>query len=149
MYLDDKETYLGTREHRKITIVFRSLSDDAVGVCKITPFIKREINIDPEYWYSINPAERQILFYHEMGHCDLNRDHSEPYSIMEPSLFGTFRFLNNKEYYLKEFFGLIPLESSLKVRYSTKIGGQDGEGTNNTCGTNWGREDNIFQNFGE
>ena len=37
----------------------------------------RWILIDPSFWHSSNHLTRESLIFHELGHCDLNREHED------------------------------------------------------------------------
>lgn len=41
------------------------------GIC----YDNDRIVIDREYWYYANNKKKELLIYHELGHCILNRDH--------------------------------------------------------------------------
>lgn len=137
-YIDLKFYYTGIANTRPINIVFESLIYPRVGTCLYGQKDGWTIKIDPVYWfYTARGVDREILFLHEMGHCDLDRSHTINKSIMEPYLLSNVEYNNDTEYYLRELF----LQNSSKslaigpdMGYS-KSGGNHGEGINHTCGT--------------
>jgi hypothetical protein len=74
----------------------------------------REIRIDRRWWNQMGDTfQREILIFHELGHCELNRPHTEemrnmfaPMSIMYPSVNVSHwrTYLLNHDYYIKELF---------------------------------------------
>jgi hypothetical protein len=78
------------------TVVFGSLPGDKVGVCSIWGG-KKKIVISREYWEKISENGREMLMYHEFGHCIAGLGHDEgvdafaqycPNSIMYPYAFS-------------------------------------------------------------
>ena len=92
-------------ELRPITVpVFfvRSLEKDIIGKCyRFTPL--NWIVISRYFWDRTQPESRQILIYHELGHCVLGKGHEE-YGIMQPVLLLADEYYHNKEGILREFF---------------------------------------------
>lgn len=112
-YKQDKSRYLST-QMKSVSIQF-GLSDDSLdGQCEIsairnritdkTIFRIRIIRINKEHWQYFNPITRKILIYHELGHCDLNLDHSDTTSIMNPYALSDYLFNLDQEYYLDLLF---------------------------------------------
>lgn len=90
-YLRDKGSLLSY----DIPIQFAKLSGINVAVCTRWSSGYRQIEVDPDFWYSHSYTEQKEVIYHELGHCDLNRDHVTdldsngiPKSIMYPYAFG-------------------------------------------------------------
>ena len=82
------------------------------GVCQRWTGGYSEIIIDKEFWEDENTTvnERIYLIFHELGHCDLNRDHSsltrsdgKPSSLMFPYVMNFSD--DDMEYYFNELFG--------------------------------------------
>lgn len=90
-----------------VDMVFATQSDGIVGVCIYGDF--RVIEIDPDYWFNrASEQDKTTIIFHELGHCDLNRDHdmkrlsnNKPKSIMWPSLFD---LAGQEDYYYAELF---------------------------------------------
>ena len=79
----------------------------AVGVCITRDDATPIIQIRQSYWESTTETYRQILMYHELGHCVLNRGHIEPtlyLSIMNPHIMHSSLFDVNRSKYIDELF---------------------------------------------
>ena len=50
--------------------------------------ITRNIYVDREYWESLEGKDKfkEILIHHELGHCDLNREHVSHFSLMNDGI---------------------------------------------------------------
>lgn len=141
LYRAHKNQYLGTEDIRPIDIIFHSQSDTAIGRCIISSNGHRVIEIDPSFWFYVSNWDKEVLFYHEMGHCDLNRGHSNPQSIMEQYHIGGYVYSQNKTYYLMELFqNILAIPQSLKYSDS---GGTNGEGIDTISRTHRCWEDHI------
>lgn len=75
-----------------------------VGLCRKWNNGKREIFIDPSYWYSVSYGYRITLMYHELGHCVLDQDHREN-SIMHGYNFNAYS--ESWDWYVDELLGRI------------------------------------------
>ena len=74
----------------------------------------RIIIIDPVAWEVMTPSRQELMMYHELGHCLLERDHEDteitrdfgkqPKSVMNATLIDTWLFTSYREAYLKELF---------------------------------------------
>lgn len=88
-----------------VTINFSNLNDNIAGVCYSWNNGDKEILIDIEYWNSYDELQREILIFHELGHCILNRKHkTDNYkgyalSIMNPYVI----YRDNYELYRNEY----------------------------------------------
>jgi hypothetical protein len=89
-------------------------NESILGQCGIknnTP----KITIKKSYFEASNKALKEIIVFHELGHCLLNRDHLSGYdygnhrlySIMNAYEFNDEMYKLNYDYYLKELFGVI------------------------------------------
>ena len=77
----------------EIHMGFANLSGDNIGLCMRWTDGYRQILIDKEYWDNSNESLRVSLVFHELGHCDLNREHSsDPNSIMYEYNIGSFNW---------------------------------------------------------
>lgn len=93
-YLDHKVSYLGTKKvNYPIYIKFGNLTDKKAGICKSETvtnqltnesYTRKTIIIHQQYWDIIPYNCRELLIYHELGHCDLDLDHSD--NIMSPQM---------------------------------------------------------------
>ena len=96
-----------------IEMKFAKLELPAVGMCYYYQYEdgSREfvnIEIDPDYWQRTSEIKKEVLLFHEMGHCVLGRDHEKqklyhtvPKSIMYPFLFEE-AYKNHRNYYVEE-----------------------------------------------
>lgn len=107
MYRADKLHYNNISTIKHITMQFKSASN-SIGVCikqKIGFNMTYSIEIDPKNWFNSTADERQLLVYHELGHCDLNLPHSNtPISIMNEVLMDEYTFSSTKNYYINMLF---------------------------------------------
>lgn len=83
----------------------------AAGECKVDEAGNRTIVINEEAWSGYGKQYREMLIYHELGHCVLNRTHStdlgsdgNPDSLMYPNLFYAAVYEFNRDGYLNELF---------------------------------------------
>lgn len=111
--------------YRKITIdlnaegitgVIDNIAEDGVaGTCQYGRHISH-VTVDEDYWNNSSSIRREFVVFHELGHCVLDRGHTEDAfangickSIMSSGL-GTCRdayVFQNREYYLDELFSLV------------------------------------------
>jgi hypothetical protein len=61
------------------------------------------IRVDPVKWETLTEAQREVLMYHEFGHCLLDKDHT-PYTIMQSTLLNADYYVGNKESLLDQLF---------------------------------------------
>jgi hypothetical protein len=96
-----------------VDISFKSLDEPTVGLCWSETYHNGEkkgieIEIDPDYWFSTTETRKEVLLFHELGHCILDRGHEEeklyyniPKSIMFPTVFER-SYLLYRSYYVEE-----------------------------------------------
>lgn len=88
-----------------------------VGYCEDNGFSK-SIVINKEEFDKFTSLQKENLMLHELGHCELNRNHTEeterfeyysvPKSLMYPYVFNSFQikaYSSDKEKYLAELIG--------------------------------------------
>lgn len=106
-YRTDKFRFTGLDNIRPLNIIFFSTSYNStvIGTCDYNGDV-RTITIDPEYWFNSDLTDRRILFYHEMGHCDLDiYNHNDgDIGIMNSYAMDSWEFNLDPEYYLYKFF---------------------------------------------
>ena len=96
-----------------------------IGQCRYNSHYPNEVRIDEDYWSRASSLGREFVVFHELGHCYLERGHTEAtnangicLSIMASGT-GTCRSAysqNNREYYLDElFFGELTPRRTLRV----------------------------------
>lgn len=92
-------------------VVFVPSFSDVGFAATCTRHYKRPtIQISKQYWYSKSDTEKEIIMFHELGHCLLYRDHNEtvlnsvPVSIMFPVQLYNIVYEPRREAYLYELF---------------------------------------------
>lgn len=99
---------------QKITGMIQSLGeDDVAGQCTYSPTRPNHVVIDLGFWTNATNQAREFVVFHELGHCELLREHREAsftngtcLSIMRSGL-GSCRDNYNvrtRESYLDELF---------------------------------------------
>jgi hypothetical protein len=87
--------------------------DDIAGTCSYHYTTPNDITIDLEYWNGVSTLRREMVVFHELGHCVLGRDHLETAfangictTIMNSGTSGCFveYSAENRSYYLDELF---------------------------------------------
>jgi hypothetical protein len=93
-YINKYIAYKGAPLNYYIPMQFTDLSGSTVGLCTRWSSGERQIQIDKQYWDGLDEGSRYEVIAHELGHCDLNRDHistfanGRPTSVMYPYLFS-------------------------------------------------------------
>jgi hypothetical protein len=110
-YVDMYVGVKGSPLNYDIPIGFAPQNGNVIGMCTRWSNGYRQIEVDPTYWNdpTTTENERIALIFHELGHCDLNRDHDTtllssgyPESLMYPYDVG---FLSSMQtYYFHELF---------------------------------------------
>jgi hypothetical protein len=95
-------------------ISFSDDLNDKAGHCHRNKFWGvKEVTINSELWETYNEYQREVLIYHELGHCEFNRGHINDYtdsvcpeSIMLDKVFSIYEiercYIPNRNYYLDE-----------------------------------------------
>ena len=86
---------------------FPSNIGETVGVCQFliddNEVQYPSVSIDKEFWNNLDDSRREVLIYHELGHCLLWQDHRE-HSIMQAILLDSLEYSLHREYYVTELF---------------------------------------------
>ena len=101
-------------ESAYVTAEIQAINDGNVaGTCTTNGHDLRHIVIDQAFWNKASHLQREMVIYHELGHCILGRGHSEGAfsngicrSIMRSGL-GSCRDAytpTNRAYYIDELF---------------------------------------------
>ena len=86
------------------------------GTCSTNGHDLRHITIDQSFWNRASPLLREMVIFHELGHCILGRGHSEDQfdngicrSIMRSGLGDCIDAYSatNRTYYIEELFDSI------------------------------------------
>ena len=96
-------------------IIFDDGKDEYAGLCEVYDDGYKLIRIDSKYWELAKDLGKEEVIYHELGHCELKRDHIErltktslysyaiPSSVMFPYVFGDTSFYwAFREHYVQE-----------------------------------------------
>jgi hypothetical protein len=90
---------------------FNSRETNTIGICLPDNKGGKHILIDRKFWSEASYQEKELLIFHELGHCVLNRGHDSrmfcdntDYSIMNPILMLGYEYQKNKEHYLQDLF---------------------------------------------
>lgn len=101
-------------DNANITAEIKLIDEGSVaGTCSTNGHDLRHITIDQAFWNRASHLLREMVVFHELGHCVLGRGHEENSfdngicrSIMRSGL-GTCRDAytpNNREYFIEELF---------------------------------------------
>lgn len=64
-----------------------------------------KIEVTQHYWLESTPARKEQAIMHELGHCILNRDHTQnPNSIMQTTGVSDEEYLSRRDSFLRELF---------------------------------------------
>lgn len=114
LYIEHKETYTGFGNSAKVNMRFNILPGQYIGRCWKYSNGYRLIEIDRLFWSTASEKDREVLIFHELGHCDLNRGHVEN-SIMRPYHLNGYIFSQNETLYLQELFDTLGLQKASSV----------------------------------
>lgn len=87
--------------------------DGVAGQCTYQSHLPNHVTIDLEFWSDASDRAKEFVIFHELGHCELGRDHREAatntgtcISIMRSGLEGCRDNYNalTRETYLDELF---------------------------------------------
>lgn len=89
-----------------------ALDNTKLGQC--TPGSIPLIELNELYWNNgpyNRSQDRELLMFHELGHCILGRSHSkDTSSIMYPTFIGGDNYINNYNHYISELFNIYYIE---------------------------------------
>lgn len=97
----------------EITGVIENISENGVvGTCQYGHHI-HHVTIDRPFWETASAARKEMVVFHELGHCVLLKGHTETYnnegiclSLMNSGTVDCFVAYNstNRDYYIDELF---------------------------------------------
>lgn len=96
----------------EVIIELGTLETSKNGVCILKSNEPPKIIIQYSFWKSASQESKEVLLFHELGHCILKREHKEgvhptsfrPVSIMRSEIVSAQDFLENYDEYLGELF---------------------------------------------
>ncbi len=84
------------------------IGSGALGYCS---WLSKTIVIKEKFWKNASDVEKEMVVFHELGHCALDRLHksvTDPWgdqiSVMFPRIFNPTLYKDNREYYVDELF---------------------------------------------
>lgn len=112
---DKFSVYYGEDVTSFVNIFFVPLNYPTVGQCYYGLRGHAFINLDPDYWNKVSKVKKEILLFHEYGHCILLQvEHRNgniefngnrvPASIMNAYLLDETVYSTYHEYYIQELF---------------------------------------------
>lgn len=94
-----------------VSFSLRGFFGSTVGLCRMSSSGRNRIELSDSAWGRGSNTFREMLVFHELGHCLLGRGHKNtrhssgrPESLMNSSLFSERTYLANRDLYLKELF---------------------------------------------
>ena len=87
--------------------------DYILGVCETVEIVDGDeiissfssVKIDKQFYYNSIYQERELLIFHELGHCIMDQGH-RPDSIMSEHQMGVDTFLRDYWKFIEEFFSI-------------------------------------------
>lgn len=92
-----------------LNMFYQDLDGNVIGVCR-SKTSYREIAVDPEYWDDAKELDRELLVFHELGHCVLDQlvhrnstlSDGCSGSIMDEYHIGAYCYDKHYDYYIEE-----------------------------------------------
>lgn len=104
------KTYGAAFTADSVVFGFRSFFGGVVGMCTYTGRTNR-VEFAPGPWANGSDTFREMLAFHELGHCLLGRGHKNnthsdgrPESLMKSVMFSERTYQNYRDEYMKELF---------------------------------------------
>lgn len=98
-----------------VPIIYDRLDEETVALCEVFSDGYKLVRVNTLFWEEMGHGGKEETIYHELGHCQLNREHSDeltttrlygyaiPNSIMYPYIFGDAGFYwIFREHYVEE-----------------------------------------------
>lgn len=94
-----------------LVVQLGTTSADRVGNCDLRSYTPI-VTISEQYWLNADIWAREMLLFHELGHCVLQLEHNdainvdgEPVSLMVSYLSNSYYYEAHRETYLQQLFG--------------------------------------------
>lgn len=99
-------------ETNQIGIKFaNNFGDRVMAVCIQRAGLPSEIEVNKSYWDKFGDTKREMLIFHELGHCSLDRRHrsevdsrGRPMSLMYDTMFSVTTYSDLHADYMRELF---------------------------------------------
>lgn len=122
-YVDRFTAAYGRTLEKTIEVKFDDLKDQPIlilGECDGMGGERPRVLIRQGIWETYNDASRELIIFHELGHCELERHHEGELSesIMRPTILLDSDYINYQNYYVNELFSRVARlpDSSLEVK---------------------------------
>lgn len=97
---------------RTVAFEYVDIAKDTTALCHTDLLSGPVIRINRANWEKRNDTDREVVFFHEMGHCALGRGHRDgqatnymmPVSLMNSDLVQGNLYKSKRSYYLDELF---------------------------------------------
>lgn len=95
-----------------LVMKFGPLDPALAGTCSNGP----TVTIAEDYWHEITAWEKEILIYHELGHCLLGQAHRAN-SIMSSPEINYYSYAWHRDTYVAELFNYSPYSTQSRSDY--------------------------------
>jgi hypothetical protein len=105
----DRLKYTETETDEHVYFYFSDLKEQEFAFCDDFNN-ERVVHINETEWNKLIDAGKEMLLYHELGHCILGLEHYDkmkdehPVSLMHAYDMDFVWYIQNREYYVKELF---------------------------------------------
>lgn len=101
-------------EDQIIGVINEITEDEVIGQCRYSEYAPNQVTIDRTFWNNASSAYKELVIFHELGHCYLWRGHDETaidgicQSIMNSGTAGCRTLYNtsNRSIYLDELYSV-------------------------------------------
>jgi hypothetical protein len=104
-FINDASQYGKKLSYEDLTVIYDSIDSDTVAYCSGAD----RVVVSKKYWDTFSDLSKELVMYHELGHCLLDRRHTtlqlpsrKPASIMNPVMFNYTE--SERPYYKQELF---------------------------------------------
>lgn len=73
-------------EVNDLVVKLGTLVGNTVGLCSAQEGSTPVITLDSAFWSRATEIEKEVLMFHELGHCILGKDHVPPNAVMQAYL---------------------------------------------------------------
>lgn len=108
------KTYGANLVGKTITFAFKSFFGSTIGMCRMNGSGRNSVDLSTSAWNKGSEAFREMLVFHELGHCLLGRGHKNTShsdgrreSLMNSYIFDSRVYLAHRDEYLKELFTVV------------------------------------------